>query len=668
MSYGKSLLVLFIGLLIISIGSKAEKSISPTVDLTKLDFEERNQFSLDSGWVFYAHELLSPQDRHTEQEGFLLTGDLASWTTFSFNGEPLSSFGYGTYAIQIILPSERPSLSLMVPKIFSNNKIWINNELVAQTGLVGTNAQEAVHRRSRLLIPIGSKKDTLNILIQVSNFYHSKAGITEAPLIGKTSELWQIERVIIITDMILVGSLTFIGLSFLLLYLFFWNKDKAILYFAIFCLCWGYRNLSDGYAPLPYLLDWFPWRVHVRIEYATLFLGGLMASLFLNVLFRSSFHPYYPKILSWAIWLLIALTFLLPSSYITYLLSPFFIIMSINIVYIIVTLLHSYKAGGQSRLALTAILLSLIILSFHIYTYIINNETNTVLINAGYIIVFMINSLMLGKRFSLSFSSLKQFQEQTMEQNLEIKSQAKMLNEVNNSLELKVMERTTKLRDTAKELDILLYRSSHDLKRPVSTISGLVYLGSKMTKEAGCLELLEKIEDANKGMESLISKLGKVMLIREHAPLVETVDLKTLYYKVELKVRGFVKRNDLLEFKLEGLKSIHTDSFLLQEILFQLLLNGAKWVDIYDIHALLNCVVKTEESNILIEVSDNGPGIEKDIIERVFEMYQVANDKIPGHGMGLYLVTKAVEVLKGSVKIESVPNTKTTCYIRLPFN
>ena len=64
--------------------------------------------------------------------------------------------------------------------------------------------------------------------------------------------------------------------------------------------------------------------------------------------------------------------------------------------------------------------------------------------------------------------------------------------------------------------------------------------------------------------------------------------------------------------------------------------------------------------------SDNGIGIEKDKLARIFEMFYRATEQSDGSGIGLYIVKNAVEKLGGSISVESKIGSGTIFTILLP--
>ena len=78
--------------------------------------------------------------------------------------------------------------------------------------------------------------------------------------------------------------------------------------------------------------------------------------------------------------------------------------------------------------------------------------------------------------------------------------------------------------------------------------------------------------------------------------------------------------------------------------------------------------INQESHDVLIEISDNGQGIDNELEERIFDMYFRGNERSKGNGLGLYIVKKAIEKLNGSITWSSKQYAGTTFIVRLPLN
>ena len=70
----------------------------------------------------------------------------------------------------------------------------------------------------------------------------------------------------------------------------------------------------------------------------------------------------------------------------------------------------------------------------------------------------------------------------------------------------------------------------------------------------------------------------------------------------------------------------------------------------------------------MIQVADNGIGIEPEYHEKIFQVFQRlhSRDEYPGTGLGLAIVFKAVGVMEGDVSVESALGRGSTFTVRLP--
>ena len=66
-------------------------------------------------------------------------------------------------------------------------------------------------------------------------------------------------------------------------------------------------------------------------------------------------------------------------------------------------------------------------------------------------------------------------------------------------------------------------------------------------------------------------------------------------------------------------------------------------------------------------VEDNGQGIEKEAKEKIFEMFYRANEQSDGSGLGLFIVSEAVEKLNGSIEVVSQPKVGSTFKLLFPL-
>jgi signal transduction histidine kinase len=245
------------------------------------------------------------------------------------------------------------------------------------------------------------------------------------------------------------------------------------------------------------------------------------------------------------------------------------------------------------------------------------------------------------------------------EQKEEIEAQTEELTEanqtiqaINRNLEASVEDRTQQLKQAYTELDTFIYRSSHDLRRPLTTFMGLTEVARISVKDQAALELFYKVNDTAQNLDRMLAKLQSVSLIAstELAPAEISFEHE-LDYALSRYGEEILDKRIRVERSVKALKSFVSYPAILRVILENLLENAIQF-------SLRNPVIKVDISqtgtSVSIRVEDNGEGIPEEFRNRLYEMYFRASERSKGNGLGLYLVRKAAQRLKGDVQF--VPN------------
>ena len=82
---------------------------------------------------------------------------------------------------------------------------------------------------------------------------------------------------------------------------------------------------------------------------------------------------------------------------------------------------------------------------------------------------------------------------------------------------------------------------------------------------------------------------------------------------------------------------------------------------------ILEIKTSREKDNIIVSVTDNGPGIPNDIKDRIFDPFFTTKEIGKGTGLGLDVVTRIVRQHQGTIKVNSVPG-KTTFVVCFPID
>ncbi|MEJ0055466.1 MAG: HAMP domain-containing sensor histidine kinase [Bacteroidota bacterium] len=115
-----------------------------------------------------------------------------------------------------------------------------------------------------------------------------------------------------------------------------------------------------------------------------------------------------------------------------------------------------------------------------------------------------------------------------------------------------------------------------------------------------------------------------------------------------------------------SVKDFKSDPWRVSEIFRNLVSNAIKYRRLDHAQTLISVNITADGNHCFIIFRDNGIGIEKTSLDRIFEMFYRASDQSEGSGLGLYIVRNAVEKLGGNVKVDSELGRGTTFKIILP--
>lgn len=261
---------------------KAE-AVSGLIDLTRMTDNEIVR--LDGQWEFYPDQLLTPQqlkESVIKSENFInIPG---SWNNYEVDGDKFTGNGFATFRLVFIADTDK-RLGLKLPRIFTAYKLWINGETAASAGITGKDRKSMKPQYLPQIVFFDPQKGENEIVVEVSNYYHRSGGILESIEIGCEKQIIGSRIRNIGYALFLFGSLTIIGAYHLALY-FFRKKNRAPLFFGLFCLFVAARTMMVGERFFLCLFPDFSWEIAHKIQTLTFYLGVPVI-----VLFFLSFFP-----------------------------------------------------------------------------------------------------------------------------------------------------------------------------------------------------------------------------------------------------------------------------------------------------------------------------------------------------------------------------------------
>ena len=178
------------------------------------------------------------------------------------------------------------------------------------------------------------------------------------------------------------------------------------------------------------------------------------------------------------------------------------------------------------------------------------------------------------------------------------------------------------------------------------------------------LEYFDRLELNAANMKMVLDKLLMLKMINKSQ--IKSEEFELVSFTKDLC--GFNQNPDVT-FEFEGADEIivNQDKNRLQIILENIIQNSVYYSSVdRKKNPLVKIKLSEIDENVVISVTDNGIGIPKDLIPEIFNMFYRGTEYSEGNGLGLYLVKKSTEKLKGSVIAESQVNEYSKFIITLP--
>ncbi len=246
----------------------------------------------------------------------------------------------------------------------------------------------------------------------------------------------------------------------------------------------------------------------------------------------------------------------------------------------------------------------------------------------------------------------------------------KLLESINKNIkkaEKKLQEKNQELIKTNQELDRFVYSASHDLRAPLASTLGLINISriSEDTQER--TYYLELMEQSLNRMDKLIQDLTDYS--RNARLAIETEDINFEHMIKDIFQRlKYLKNIDTVAVNTDIAiaSDFHSDKIRLYIILINLLSNAIKYHKYDQPKPYININIMANTQRVVVTVADNGIGIDKNYMDKIFTMFfQVSRDAV-GSGLGLYITRETVNKLHGSIKVTSVINEGTSFTVTIP--
>jgi signal transduction histidine kinase/CheY-like chemotaxis protein len=584
--------------------------------------------TLNGEWLFYWNELIEAPEQISQPGVKVPVPKL--WTSYNINDKTYPSTGFATYRLTVLLPKNAGLLRISMPEVYTSYRLIINGALVAANGSVGKTAAEAKPEWINKDIDLELNTDTLNMLLHISNFTHSKAGIAKPIFIGP-KEFSKLDRKRTEAfDLLLSGCLFMGGLFFLGLYLY-GNRDKAILLFALFAVVYSYRMIGADNYVLHSLFPDINWYFAIRLEYISLFAAIGIFGLYSRFLYPEDINKYVVYAICTICFGFAAVALVSPPMFFSSLINPFLVVTVFCLLYVPYLYIRAYikkRPGSVYALASAFALMSVFTISLLHYCGLIPQLQ--LISFFGYIAFFFLQSLVLSHRVSFV---LKQAGEQAAE-GLIAKSE-------------------------------FLSTMSHEIRTPLNSVIGMSHLMLKNDPRPDQTKLLDVIIFSANNLLNIVNDIldyskieaGKITFeeIEMDIPALANNLVTSLHSAAQDKgITLTLHLDETLNYRVIG------DPTRIFQVISNLVHNAIKFTSEGGVSLHINITDSDDEHvTILFQVKDTGIGISAENQVRIFERFTQADSStvrsFGGTGLGLAITKRILELRNSTLQVKSEP-------------
>jgi PAS domain S-box-containing protein len=368
------------------------------LDLTDWDLDKDGPLDLAGEWEFYWNRHLSPSDFSKEKlpDNKELIKVPGYWKNNELGGSQHPADGFATYRLNIILNQNTEPLALRMQEISVAYTLYVNARQVASLGVAGKDRETTVPRQLHQVVDFRAATDSVEVILQVSNFHHRRGGGPwEVMRLGTEPDIRQIHERSLNLDSFLFGSLFIMALYHLGLFLFR-KKDRSTLFFSIYCFLIASRLLTTGARYLAHLFPHLSWELLIKFEYLSFYLAVPAFALFMHSLFPN-FSKKILRIIEILAIVFAAIVVFLPARIASYTINPYEVITIGGLLYSFYIIIVSLR---QRNIEALVFLVGFLILAITIINDMLHVDE---IIQTGFFTPFGFLFFILSQAFLLSY-------------------------------------------------------------------------------------------------------------------------------------------------------------------------------------------------------------------------------------------------------------------------
>ena len=225
-----------------------------------------------------------------------------------------------------------------------------------------------------------------------------------------------------------------------------------------------------------------------------------------------------------------------------------------------------------------------------------------------------------------------------------------------------------------------LFNMSHDIRTPMNAIVGFSGLLEKnLQNEKKAKEYLEKIQSSSNLLLMIINQVLEMARIESGTAVLQlkAEDMDALFHRVNTVFEEDIRKKNLQYHAVLDVRHHYAvcDQTKLQEIMLNIISNAIKYTSDGDsIHVEVHEAVSENPSKIryIFSCEDTGIGMSEEYLPHIYEEFSrehtSTENKVPGTGLGLSIIKSMIELMGGSIQVESGQGIGTKFTVDLSFD
>ena len=225
-----------------------------------------------------------------------------------------------------------------------------------------------------------------------------------------------------------------------------------------------------------------------------------------------------------------------------------------------------------------------------------------------------------------------------------------------------------------------LFNMSHDIRTPMNAIVGFSGLLEKnLQNERKAKEYLEKIQSSGNLLLRIINQVLEMARIESGTAVLQlkAEDMDALFHRVNTVFEEDVRKKNLQYHAVLDVRHHYVvcDQTKLQEIMLNIISNAIKYTpEGHSIYVEVHEAVSENPSKIryIFSCEDTGIGMSEEYLPHIYEEFSrehtSTENKVPGTGLGLSIIKSMIELMGGSIQVESRQGIGTKFTIDLSFD